>query len=148
MLKHSIVVKASLRFCKAQKNYSTAVRLLDNGHYDAVIDRVYLCMFHAARALLIYDNIDLNKPDKIIKSFREEYILQRYHDPKLCKIFEEAQSLRHSTIFDDDFLAHIEHAKQQLKNAEYFLEVTGTISGRRLALEYKAPDCLDNAESH
>ena len=146
MIKHSVVAKASLRFCKSQRNYSTAVRLLGDGDFDAAIDRAYLCMFHAARALLIYDNIDLRKPDEIIHSFREEYILQRYHDPKLCKIFKEAQNIRQSTIFDDDFLTDIEHAKQQVKNAEYFLEVTGIISGRRLSFEYKARDCLDDAD--
>ena len=145
MLKNSAVNTASFRFCKAQRDYSAARQFLEAGQYDAAIDRAFLCMFHAARALLFYDNIDLKKPDDVIRSFHDQYILQSYHDPRLCEMFEQAKTIRSSGIFSDDYLAHVETAKQQVKNAEYFLEATGTISGRRLALEYEVKNCLEDS---
>jgi hypothetical protein len=50
----------------------------------------------------------------------------------------EAQSLRHAVIHIDDYRTNEKTAKQQISNAKYFLDFTGTISKRRLALEYDA----------
>jgi len=147
MIKDKTAFTASFRFSKAQRCYSTALYLLEKGHHETAINYAYLSMYHAARALLTYDNIDFMNHGDIMRSFDDQYILQSYHDPRLCKVFEEAYNSSFSGIFNDDYTVSKETAAQQIKNAEYFLEVTGTISERRLALEYDAPDSIAESDT-
>jgi len=134
-----------LRFYKASDNHNAAQLLLENGYYEAANDRAFFCVFHAARALLAYDGLNYAMTDymatgEILKNFHDLYIRQRYHDPRLCVIFETARETRQGGIYSRDFTATKEEAEQNIKNAAYFLETAKTISKRRLALEHDSPE--------
>ena len=139
-MEKSNVILATFRFNKAMNDYRAAQYLLNMGYYDAANDRAFFCMFHSARALQAYDNLNYEKTGAVIQNFHEQYIQQRYHDPQLCEMFEAVRESRTNAIFNDDYTASKEKAQQHIKNAEYFLETAKTIAGRRLTLEYDTPD--------
>ena len=143
MLDKSAVLAAHSHFIKANNSHDAAQHLLEHGFYEAVIDRAFFCMFHAARALLAYDTpfnslADL-APDDVIENFQNNYIRQRYHDPRLGEMFEALRMTRWDEMYNCDYSAAKPETERIVYDAGYFLETAKTISERRLTLEYDAP---------
>ena len=134
------------RFQKAKEDYDTAVNNIEYGHYEAASDRAFFCFYHAARALLVYDGVDISKPTEIISNFKDLYIKQRYHDPRLCEMFETARKSRNDGIYEDCHEASLREAQTNTDNALYFLKAAESIANRRLALEHTAPSSFDADE--
>ena len=139
MLDRSNVITACLRFHKASKDHRAAQLLLEHGYYEAANDRAFFCMLHSARALMAYISLndamnDYTPTDVVIENFRDNYILQRYHDPRLYEMFETVRKNRKDETYSRDFMATKEGTEQNVQNAGYFLETAKAISNRRLAL--------------
>jgi len=124
-----------MRFFTAEDYYNSAQRHSDRGHYKAAGDCAYHCMIHAAGALLAYDNPnctmkEYSTADAAVQDFRETYIRQRYHDPRLITVIEAAAKSRCNLETTK------EEAEQHIKNAGYFLGIAKSISKRRVAHEH------------
>ena len=145
MLDRSAVITASLRLHKASKNHRAAQHIFEYGDYEAANDRAFFCMFHAARALLAYENIAYaisdgpKKTDTIIQEFHELYVKQRFHDPRLTETFMDARKIRNEELYDRSFTSGKEITEQNIRNAGYFLETARDISKWRVAFEYEQP---------
>jgi len=145
MLDKSVTIIAALRLYNADDNHRTAQHNLAGGYYNAANDRAFFCMYHAARALLAYDGVTQTSTNIVMKSFCDLYIRQRYHDPRLGKMFEAALKVRMDGIYDDGFVATKEESERHVENAGYFLELSRVILNRRKTIEYDQQD--SDAES-
>jgi len=62
------------RLQTAMEKVDAAKLLLDDGKYKDAANRTYYAMFHAVRAILALDGVDLKKHSGIISYFRQQYI--------------------------------------------------------------------------
>ena len=55
---------------RSKDDLSAAHLLFDNGNYRVANNRAYYAIFHAIRAVLVFDNYDSGKHSGIIAEFR------------------------------------------------------------------------------
>lgn len=95
--------------------------LLASGNLKSAANRAYYAVFHAMRAVLAYDGIDMKHHSGIISSFRRLYIKTGIFDTKLSVIISELYDLRTGSDYDDFFVITGTEAAEQIENAAYFL---------------------------
>ena len=59
---------------RAREDLDAAHLLFDAGSYRIANNRAYYAIFHAMRAVLVFDNVDSSKHSGIIAEFRRRYI--------------------------------------------------------------------------
>lgn len=109
------------RIEKAEKNLKAAKILLDNGLLSESISRSYYSIFHAARALIAYDKFDSKKHSAIIGYFNKNYIKEGKVEKEYSKIISKAFKIRTDSDYQDFYLVSKEETKEQMENAEKFL---------------------------
>lgn len=107
---------------KAKEDLSTSIIDFGSGHFSASIDRSYFCIFHSMRAILVLDGFDSKKYLSVITYFRENYIKTKIFDKSYSDIVSDAFEIRNNCEYVDFFVLHSEDAKEQLENAELFLD--------------------------
>lgn len=65
---------AKYRLERSKEDLDAALLLFDNGNYRIANNRAYYCIFHALRAVLVFENFDSNKHSGIIAEFRRRFI--------------------------------------------------------------------------
>ena len=65
---------AHYRIERAREDLDAAHLLFDNGSYRIANNRAYYAIFHALRAVLVFDNVDSSKHSGVISEFRRRYI--------------------------------------------------------------------------
>ena len=73
------------------------------------------------RAVLALDEIDMKHLSGIISEFRRLYIKTKIFDTKLSTIISALFDIRTDSDYDDFYVISKEEVKEQLDNAEYFL---------------------------
>ncbi len=73
------------------------------------------------RAVLALDEIDMKHHSGIISEFRRLYIKTKIFDTKLSTIISALFDIRTDSDYDDFYVISKEEVKEQLDNAEYFL---------------------------
>lgn len=108
---------------------SAAESLLASGSYKSAANRSYYAAFHAMRAVLAYDEIDMKKHSGIIAEFRRLYIKTGIFDTKLSQIISMLFDIRTESDYDDFFIISKEEVAEQLENASYlFGEISDYLS--------------------
>ena len=109
------------RFDHAMECLQAAKRLLEAGNTKSAANRAYYAVFHAMRAVLAYDGIDMKHHSGIISSFRRLYIKTGVFDAGLSRIISELFDLRTGSDYDDFFVVSEEEVSEQVENAALFL---------------------------
>lgn len=113
---------SAVRFDHASECLSAAKNLLESENYKSAANRAYYAVFHAMRAVLAYDEIDMKKHSGLIAQFRRLYIKTGIFNNRMSKIISEQFDIRTESDYDDFFIISKEDVAAQIKNAEYFLE--------------------------
>lgn len=106
------------RLDRAKEDLNAAQLLFLNGEYRAANNRAYYSMFHAMRALLVFDNFDASKHSGVISEFRRRYIKEGLLPRELSKMVGAAFTIRNASDYDDMFIASKTDTDAQIKNAE------------------------------
>lgn len=111
---------------QARINHSTeclaaAEHLLASGDYKSAANRSYYAIFHAMRAVLAFDEIDMKHHSGIISDFRRIYIKSGIFDMKLSQIISVLFDIRTDSDYDDFFIISKEEVEEQIKNARFFV---------------------------
>lgn len=111
---------------QARINHSTeclaaAENLLASGNYKSAANRSYYAIFHAMRAVLAFDEIDMKHHSGIISEFRRIYIKSGIFDMKLSQIISVLFDIRTDSDYDDFFIISKEEVEEQIKNARFFV---------------------------
>ena len=109
------------RLIHAQECLFAAKLLLDAGNFKSAANRSYYAVFHAMRAVLAYDEIDMKHHSGIISEFRRLYIKTGIFDTSLSSIIAVLFNIRQDSDYDDFFVISKAEVVDQIANAETFL---------------------------
>ena len=110
---------ARYRIERAKDDLEAAHLLFSAGNYRVANNRAYYAIFHAMRAVLVFDDYDSGKHSGIISEFRKRYIKEGVFPVEISKMIGEAFTIRNASDYDDMFLASKTDTEIQIKNAEY-----------------------------
>ena len=114
---------AKYRLERSKDDLAAAHLLFENGNYRVANNRAYYAIFHAIRAVLVFDNYDSGKHSGIIAEFRRRYIKEGIFPVEISKMISSAFTIRNSSDYDDMFVASKMETEEQLKNADYIYEL-------------------------
>lgn len=109
------------RFDHAKECLDAAKSLLASSNYKSAANRSYYAIFHAMRAVLAFDGIDMKHHSGVISEFRKLYIKTNIFDIKLSQIISVLFDIRTESDYDDFFIISKSEVQEQIENAEYFL---------------------------
>ena len=113
---------SNVRLEHADECISASKSLLESENYKSAANRAYYTVFHAMRAVLAFDKIDMKHHSGIIAEFRRLYIKTGIFDAELSKIISVLSDSRNDSDYDDFFIVSKEEVTEQIKDAELFLE--------------------------
>lgn len=112
---------SKVRLEHADECISAAKSLLESENYKSAANRAYYTVFHAMRAVLAFDKIDMKHHSGIIAEFRRLYIKTGIFDAELSKTISILSDSRNDSDYDDFYIVSKEEVTEQIKDAEYFL---------------------------
>ena len=110
---------AKYRMERAREDLDAAHLLFDAGNYRIANNRAYYAIFHAMRAVLVFDNFDSSKHSGVIAEFRRRYIKEGIFPTEISKMIGSAFTIRNASDYDDMFITSKNDTKEQIDNAEY-----------------------------
>ena len=113
---------SKVRLEHADECISAAKSLLETGNLKSASNRAYYTVFHAMRAVLAFDKIDMKHHSGIIAEFRRLYIKTGIFDVELSRIISVLSDSRNDSDYDDFFVISKEEVAEQIKYATLFLE--------------------------
>ena len=113
---------SDVRFDKAKECLSAAHDLIETGNYRGAANRSYYAVFHAMRAVLAFDEVDMRHHSGIISEFRKRYLKTEILDKELSKTISDLFDIRTDCDYDDFFVVSRDEILMQVDRAELFLE--------------------------
>ena len=131
MLPEQKIEISKARFDHAKECLQDAKLLLASESYRSAAKRAYYAIFHAMRAVLALDGVDMKHHSGIISEFRKRYIKTDAFDTSLSGIISELSSVREGSDYNDFFIVSKAETIQQVQAAEEFLtEIQSYLSTR------------------
>ena len=122
---------AKYRIERAREDLEAAHLLYDAGNYRIANNRAYYAIFHAMRAVLVFDNFDSSKHSGVIAEFRRRYIKEGIFPIEISKMIGSAFTIRNASDFDDMFIASKSETEEQINNAEYVYRILSEYISRQ-----------------
>lgn len=98
--------------------------LIEKSYYEDATSRCYYGALHAARALLLIEDINISSHKAVRRLIGKHFIKTGKLDKKYAKILAEVQDDRYRADYDVIYSATEEDAKDNLKEAnEFFTEI-------------------------
>lgn len=88
----------------------------------AAANRSYYAIFHAMRAVLALEEVDMSKHSGVMAEFRKRYLKTEILDRRLSATISQAFEVRNASDYDDFYIIAREDVDLQIKNAEAFLK--------------------------
>ncbi len=110
---------ARYRLGRSKEDLDAARLLFDNRNYRVANNRAYYCIFHALRAVLVFENVDSSKHSGVIAEFRRKYIKTGIFPTEISKMIGSAFTIRNASDYDDMFIASRTDTEEQIANAMY-----------------------------
>jgi len=115
----------------AKEDLATAYENMKAGRYKAANNRAYYAIFHAIRAVLALDSVDLKEHCQIIDYFNENYFSANLLDNYLKVVIKYASDSRCRSDYEDFYVATLGEAMRNIDGAEGVLAaVEGHIASR------------------
>ena len=111
-----------VRFEKAEKCLSAARDLIVTNNSRGAANRSYYAIFHAMRAVLAFDEIDMRHHSGIISEFRKRYLKTDILDRKLSETISDLFDIRTNCDYDDFYVVSRDEVLTQVDRADAFLE--------------------------
>lgn len=112
------VALSKVRLETAKNCLKDAGVLIDCESFKSSANRSYYAVFHAMRAVLVFDEFDSKKHSGIISEFRKNYIKTGILNAEISKIIEIQFSVRTHSDYDDFYMISKSEAINQLAEAE------------------------------
>lgn len=106
------------RIDRAKEDLETAHLLFETGKYRIANNLAYYAIFHALRAVLVFDDFDSSKHSGVIAEFRRRYIKEGIFPTEISKMIGQAFTIRNASDYDDMFLASKSDTEEQISNAD------------------------------
>lgn len=122
---------AKYRIERAREDLEAAHLLYDAGNYRIANNCAYYAIFHAMRAVLVFDNFDSSKHSGVIAEFRRRYIKEGIFPIEISKMIGSAFTIRNASDYDDMFIASKSETEEQINNAEYVYRILSEYISRQ-----------------
>lgn len=122
MKDEQLMALANSRLEHAEECLTAAKALLENGIYKSAANRAYYALFHAMRAVLALDYVDMKHHSGIIAEFRRRYIKTGIFDAEFSLTISLLSDTRNDSDYDDYFVVLEDEVIERIKDAEIFLE--------------------------
>ena len=109
------------RFERACDCLRTAKVNREINDYRAAANRSYYAVFHAIRAVLALEEVDMSKHSGVMAEFRKRYLKTEILDRKLSTIITQAFEVRNASDYDDFYIVVKEDVDRQIDNALLFM---------------------------
>lgn len=109
---------SKLRLDTAKECLNDSLVLINSQSYKASANRSYYAVFHAMRAVLVFDEFDSKKHSGIISEFRKRYIKTGVFTAEIFKIIDLQFSARSHSDYDDFYIISKEESINGLHEAE------------------------------
>lgn len=117
------------RLTHAEECLSATKSLRETGNYKSAANHAYYTVFHAIRAVLSLNEIDMKRHSGVISEFRRLYIKTGIFQSELSQIISSLFEIRSDSDYDDFFVISKNEVDEQIKNAELFLTSVRTYLG-------------------
>ena len=114
---------ARYRLDRSKEDLEAAKLLFENGNYRIANNRAYYSIFHALRAVLVFDNFDSSKHSGVIAEFRRRYIKEGVFPIEMSKMIGSAFTIRNASDYDDMFIASKDETAEQIANVEWIYKM-------------------------
>lgn len=88
----------------------------------SAVNRFYYAVFHAIKAIEIFNNIDSKKHSGLISNFRQKYIKTGIFDIEYSEILKSLAQYRQDSDYDIFADISLDEAKEQYENAKKFVD--------------------------
>lgn len=112
---------SNARYEHAVECLDAAKALLESANFKSAANRSYYAVFHAMRAVLAYDGIDMKKHSGVSSEFRKLYIKTGIFDIRLSDIISVLFDIRTDSDYNDFFVISKDEVVEQVENAAFFL---------------------------
>ena len=109
-----------IRLRNAFECLGDAETLLERGSLKSAANRAYYAVFHAMRAVLALDGIDMRHHSGVIAEFRRLYIKTGVFPMELSAAISGLFNLRSESDYDDMYCASEDVVALHVKNARSF----------------------------
>lgn len=113
---------SSARYEHAEECFEAAKSLVLSGQYKSAANRLYYAVFHAMRAVLAFDGIDMKHHSGIISEFRKRYIKTGVFSKSLSNTISIAFDMRTGSDYDDHYIIVKAEVDDLTADAERFLK--------------------------
>jgi len=122
---------SKVRFEHAQECLDAAKNLVESGQYKSAANRLYYSVFHAMRAVLAFDGIDMKHHSGIISEFRKRYIKTSVFDKTLSDTISVAYDMRTGSDYDDHYIISKNEVHDLIVDVDAFLKQVKTFIDER-----------------
>jgi len=112
------------RLDTAKDDIKSAKILIDAGEYRGANNRAYYGIYHAISAIHALDGNAYKRHKDAIANFNKDYIKNEVFPRSLGRRIAEAEEIRHTSDYDDFYIATREEAEEQIETAE---ELVGAV---------------------
>ena len=114
MLPEQAIEISKVRFDHAKECLRDAKLLLAGESYRSAANRAYYAIFHAMRAVLALDGVDMKHHSGIISEFRKRYIKTGVFDISLSGLSSELSDVREGSDYNDFFIVSKADTAEQI----------------------------------
>jgi len=90
--------------------------------FDSCLVSSYAAMFHAARALLLKDGFREKSHYCLARYVEEKYVNTNRLSRNIVDLLDRFRELRHEDLYELDFFATTDDAREAIKNAEIVIK--------------------------
>lgn len=112
---------AKYRLEKAKEELESAKQSFMCGLFRTALSNSYYSIFHSIRVLFAIEGIDSKSHKGLSHLFNIHFIKTKLLNEKMYEILTEAFEMRLDSDYEDFYIASKEEAKEQIDNAEFFL---------------------------
>lgn len=116
-----LIQLSKYRIKKAHEDLEAAKILYESKLYSQSLNRSYYAIFHAVRAVFVFERFDSKKHSGIISHFNKNYINEGIFDREYAKILMGAEKTRNKSDYNDFYIASKEDAERQMSEAKKFI---------------------------
>lgn len=112
----------SIEWEKAKEAFKEAEILLDQKMPNGSISRVYYAAFHAGKALLLAEGLEVRSHQGLGRLFSLHFVKTGKFDAKFSRILSKAQKYREEADYSSEFVFTMEDARERMKEVKDFLD--------------------------
>jgi uncharacterized protein (UPF0332 family) len=112
---------AKYRLLVADEDLQTAKDNLEKNHLRAANNRAYYSIYHSITAVLAMEQVAFKKHKDTLAYFNKNYVRTELFPKKLGHQISIAQEIRHSSDYDEFYIASKSETEKQIDCAEQLL---------------------------